>query len=217
VPAVDIRIACLDVDPAAAARLERHLAPDELARAGRFRFARDRRHFVVARGLLREWLAERLGERPERLEFTCGEWGKPALLGQPCHFNVSHSGDRLMVALSDVDVGCDIEWIDDDLDWQPIADEMLDPRDVERLRRLDPADARAGFYRHWTRLEARLKAIGRGLAGPDPAIACGKSVDLDAWHLVDLAAAPGYAAALVAARDAVPLRLSLNPIGNACR
>jgi 4'-phosphopantetheinyl transferase len=217
VPAVDIRIACLDVDPAAAARLERHLAPDELARAGRFRFARDRRHFVVARGLLREWLAERLAERPERLEFTCGEWGKPALLGQPCHFNVSHSGDRLMVALSDVDVGCDIEWIDDDLDWQPIADEMLDPRDVERLRRLDPADARAGFYRHWTRLEARLKAIGRGLAGPDPAIACGKSVDLDAWHLVDLAAAPGYAAALVAARDAAPLRLSLNPIGNACR
>jgi 4'-phosphopantetheinyl transferase len=209
VPAVDVRIAHLDVEPVEMARLERHLAPDELAHAVRFRFERDRRRFVVRRGLLREWLAERLIERPERLAFTLGEWGKPALRGQPCRFNLSHSCDRLMVALSDVEVGCDIERIDPDLDWAPIAEQVLTPGEVEDLHRLEAPPARAGFFRHWVRLEASLKAIGCGLSQPDSAIdAMG-----DAWHLSDLDAACGYAAALVAARDDTPLRLTLRHIG----
>ena len=124
-PFVELRISGLDVDGAEVRRLQQHLAPDEQARAQRFRFEQDRRRFVVRRGLLREWLADRLDEQPERLRFIAGEWGKPALRDHPCHFSLSHSGERVMVAISDAEVGCDIERIDDGFDWLPIAEQFL--------------------------------------------------------------------------------------------
>lgn len=210
-PFVELRIGDLDVDSAEVRRLEGHLAPDEQARAARFRFERDRRRFVVRRGLLREWLADRLNERPERLRFVSGEWGKPALRDHPCHFSLSHSGDRVMVAVSDAEVGCDIERIDDGFDWLPIAEQFLRPGEPDALHLLAPVNARAAFFRLWARMEASLKATGNGLSGS-------QSVDLDAsvadaWQLADVDADPGYAAAIAWAGDNTPLRLTVAHFG----
>jgi 4'-phosphopantetheinyl transferase len=211
VPFVELRIADLDVDGAEVRRLHHHLAPDEQARAQRFRFEQDRRRFIVRRGLLREWLADHLNGRPERLRFTAGEWGKPALRDHPCHFSLSHSGERVTVAISHAEVGCDIEQIDDRFDWLAIAEQFLRPCELAELRVLAPANARAAFFRLWARMEASLKATGRGLSGPQ-SFALEASVPA-AWQLADVDIDPGYAAAVACASDDTPLQLTIRHFG----
>jgi 4'-phosphopantetheinyl transferase len=209
VPVVEVRTSSLEIDCAVACRLERHLAPDERVRAGRFRFERDRRRFVARRGLLREWLAELLNDRPEKLTFTTGEWGKPALRDHRCCFNLSHSGDRMMVAISDAEIGCDIERIDDHIDWLPIAEQLLNPQEVEQLRILAPAQAFPAFFRLWARMEASVKACGDGLCALDAGNVDANGGGAAAWHLTDLNVDLGYAAAIATATDGSPLQLTV--------
>src|SRR3954467_10915815 len=89
------RLDCYDAD-----LFEPLLSPDERDRALKFRFARDRSRYVVARGLLRTLLGERLGIDPERVVFAYGEYGKPCLAGDTdLRFNLTHSDDVVAVAL----------------------------------------------------------------------------------------------------------------------
>src|SRR6266542_3106760 len=56
-----------------------NLCADEVTRAERFRFQRDRNRFIVARGMLREILAYYIGEMPPEIRFKYNAHGKPAL------------------------------------------------------------------------------------------------------------------------------------------
>src|SRR4029077_4829579 len=74
------------------------LSDQERARAGRFAFEPDRRRFIVARALLRQLLAARLGVRPEAIELAAGARGKPGLAGRfspsplGVHVSPAHEG-----------------------------------------------------------------------------------------------------------------------------
>src|SRR5262249_30409566 len=72
---------CLEQEDELLDRFRRTLAPEELDRAGRYRFERLQRHFVASRGFLRDVLARYLPERPEELRFTYNYYGKPSLAG----------------------------------------------------------------------------------------------------------------------------------------
>ena len=74
--------------------LEETLAPDELSRARRFRFQRDRDQYLVCRGRLRMLLARYVDAEPSELRFSYGACGKPALDGESIEFNLSHAGGR---------------------------------------------------------------------------------------------------------------------------
>ena len=100
------------------------LSSDELARAARFHFERDRTRFSVARAALREILAHYLGASPDEIAFVYGGHGKPALA--PPHgdlrFNLSHSHDVALCAVArGREVGVDVERIRelDDLEENP--------------------------------------------------------------------------------------------------
>jgi 4'-phosphopantetheinyl transferase len=88
------------------AALQRLLAPDELARADRFRFDRHRRRYAVGRGRLRELLGGYLGLAPAALVFGYGEKGKPYLAGPAgaaaggLAFNLSNSHELALVAVA---------------------------------------------------------------------------------------------------------------------
>jgi 4'-phosphopantetheinyl transferase len=56
-------------DPVSDALVGETLSPDEHERAARFYFARDRRQFVLARGMLRAILALYVGRRPQEIRF----------------------------------------------------------------------------------------------------------------------------------------------------
>src|SRR5579859_7358859 len=90
------------------------LSEDEHVRAARLHFARDRRRFVAARGILRALLGAYLGIEPRLLQFTYGAHGKPALA--PTHgevwlsFNLAHSDELALYALARRrPVGVDVE------------------------------------------------------------------------------------------------------------
>src|SRR5579883_1567651 len=71
--------AALDQPAATVVLLEQLLSDDERARADRFRFERDRRRFIVARGILRSLLARYTNRPAAHIEFSYSTKGKPAL------------------------------------------------------------------------------------------------------------------------------------------
>jgi 4'-phosphopantetheinyl transferase len=177
----------LDVEPLCAL-----LSPDELERAARFVFTRDRRRFIAARAALRSILGERLGEAPSRLRFDYGPQGKPALASawqeSGIQFNLAHSGDWALVALAcNKRVGVDLEQIRPLVEGREIARRHFSPRETADLWSLPLELQEEAFFRCWTRKEAYLKALG-----------CGLSLALDAF---DVSLLPGDAPALLAARD----------------
>jgi 4'-phosphopantetheinyl transferase len=193
------------------------LAADEKARAERFYFARDRGHFIVARGVLRAILARYLNRAAAQLSFCYGPQGKPALAGESgadaIQFNLSHShGLALYVVTKGRQLGIDLERIRPEVAVSEIADRFFPPEESATLRAL-PADMqREAFFRSWTRKEASIKARGEGLSLPlkqielplpqDESHTAGNAqtapVETARWSLLDLIPAPDYVAAIAA-------------------
>jgi len=148
-----------------AARLAGWLSADERVRMGRFREPALATRYAIGRGLLRGLLARYLGVDPAALVFQQNAYGKP-LLGNPSliEFNVSHSGETLLIAVSaERPVGVDAERIDDAPISGAEAERVLAPDERAYWGRL-PAGARADFFfQTWVRKEAALKALGVGL------------------------------------------------------
>jgi 4'-phosphopantetheinyl transferase len=147
----------------------------EQARAASFVHIRDRWRYSVARAQLRLLLAEHLGMPSAALHFVHDHWGKPHLVTEPrCAFNLSHSGDVALVALAnDGEIGVDIEVLRAMPNALELAQLHFSPAERQALSAASPTDRDAVFLRCWTRKEACLKAIGRGLSLPPRAIDTG--------------------------------------------
>jgi 4'-phosphopantetheinyl transferase len=139
----------------------------ELARAACYLQHADRVRYMATRSALRELLAKRLSIPPASVRLTVGRWGKPELVGTRTHlsFNVSHSGEHALIAISDSRVvGVDVERIDPDLKWRDVANLVCTPQEQVRLN-AEPASTQViSFFRCWTAKEALLKALGLGIA-----------------------------------------------------
>jgi 4'-phosphopantetheinyl transferase len=199
-------------------RLWSFLAEDERQRAERYVFEKDRRHFVVARGLLRVLLGRYLQQAPQQLCFTYGSHGKPALAtatrGELLHFNVSHSHGLALYAMTHGrELGVDVERIRPAVAQEMIAERFFSSHEVTILRALPIVLQGTAFFACWTRKEAFIKAKGDGLALPldqfDVSLAPGEPAALlrtawdppeaARWTMQDLAPAPGYRAAVAVA------------------
>lgn len=164
----DVQVVTADLDAASPSQAELldTLSGDERRRAARFVFDVHRRRFIAARGLLRRQLGAVLGEPPASLRFAYGSAGKPSLAWpeKALRFNLSHSGDRAVLAFSaDFELGVDIEKTRDDVDHQAISERFFSPAERAALER-EPAGRRSrAFFEIWTRKEAFIKARGGGL------------------------------------------------------
>jgi len=191
------------------------LDEDERERARRFRFERDRRRFIAAHGWVRALLGAYLGLPPRRVRFTRGPYGKPSLeMGcgdGALRFNLSHSHERVLCAVARRrDLGVDIEYMRELPDAAQVAETAFSARERAALLAQPPSARHAAFYACWSRKEAYIKAIGRGLDMPldrfdvtvsaaEPARLLGVADDpgeASRWELRDLPPIPGYAAAL---------------------
>jgi 4'-phosphopantetheinyl transferase len=200
----------LDVDDRTVTELDALLAADERQRADRFYSPRDRRRFVVARGLLRVLLGEYLVLKPADIALAAGPLGKPHVVGESSlRFNVAHSADLVLyVIAAGRDVGIDIEQERDGVEYDQLSQRFFALEEIAALQALLPAERRSAFFRCWSRKEAYLKALGLGLQVPlakfavtlaGPAALVHTNHDRaqhDRWQLSDLAPAPGFAGAV---------------------
>ncbi len=111
---------------------------------------------IAADRLCRIAISEYCAVAPDRISFSFNERGKPYAVGLNVFFNVSHSGNFVVCAVSDKEIGIDIERI------RPIkpnaAEKFACPDEIEYIN-----SAENGFFKIWTLKEAYFKCIGTGL------------------------------------------------------
>lgn len=210
----------LDQPESVVAEFRATLEVNELERAGRFHFEKHRKQFVVGRGGLRYVLARYLDVKPEEIRFSYGAYGKPALVNEGLHFNMSHSHGVALIAVAlDRELGVDVEHVRTDFANEDVARRFFSPVEVASFNALGKEEQVAGFFRCWTRKEAYIKAIGRGLSEPlhafDVTLAPGEPAallraergDVSRWAMFNIDVGDDYAGALAAEAPISNIRL----------
>ena len=121
----------------------------------------DRKCSVLAFVLLQRALRDEysITEIPE---FVYNEFGKPSLPNMPIHFSLSHCKDAVACAVSDHNIGIDVESI---VPYNPdVARRVCSPAELEMLEKSTNKDVE--FIKIWTAKEAVSKYEGMGLALP---------------------------------------------------
>ena len=219
---VDVWRISLDLTAASVKLLESSLSADEAGRAARFHFPADRNRYIVAHGCLRDILARYLNCQPARLVFSTNDYGKPALQGYELEFNLSHSGDFALVAITQARrIGIDVERIRSDMEHESIARRFFSQNEALEWMTLPPEQRPIAFFNCWTRKEAYIKAQGLGLSLPlesfdvsldpdGPALLRATRPDPEEaarWRLLSLEVDPCYAAAVAVERNGLEFRL----------
>jgi 4'-phosphopantetheinyl transferase len=144
-----------------------YLSSDEATRGRQYRSREAAERYVVTRSLVRIVLSERLGIPGREIRVDRTDTGKPVVAGG-VHFNITHSADLILMALSDErPVGVDVERKRDVERVHALIARWLTDAERSALAQLTtrgatPSDA---FLRIWSLKEARLKALGVGISG----------------------------------------------------
>ena len=128
-------------------RLYRLASPQRQMRADRYRKEEDRLRCLIADGLLRYAVG--------KCTVETGPQGKPYLPEHPdIHFNLSHSGNWVVLAVGDHEVGVDLERTDRNVDRTALAKRHFTPEELA---------SGEDFFAIWTAKESYLKYLGVGL------------------------------------------------------
>ena len=170
---------------------------------------------AAARVWLRHQLSHYGPKSPAEWTFCRGKHGKPDLQGAEAQlqFNLSHSGDWIVLALSaQAAVGVDVQWHDPGRSVAPIARRYFQASEAQALLN-DSGINRTEFYHYWSMKEAWAKARGAALPGALGSAGfalSGARLECTALHTpgesVWLMAIPGYSLALSTLTSPAKLR-----------
>lgn len=91
--------------------------------------------------------------------FKQNEYGKPFLEG--VEFNISHSSDWVVCAISTYEIGIDIEKkVNLDID---IINHFFHPAEINWINKGTDGERLNRFYYLWTKKESFIKSVGKGL------------------------------------------------------
>lgn len=111
---------------------------------------------IAADHICRKAVSEFCPVDPNEIEFIISEHGKPYANNLNVHFNISHSGDLIVCAVSDKEIGIDIEKI-----------RKINPDVSKRFACKNELDYikthQNGLFEIWTLKEAYFKCTGTGL------------------------------------------------------
>lgn len=151
-------------------------SPERRQKVDSYRFDKDRRLCLGAEMLLQYGLRQANVEY-DQVRIKAGPYGKPSFENIPLYYNISHSGDWVMCAISDNEIGCDIEKIQSaDLH---IAERFFCPEEYHHIaEQKSELERNLLFYRYWTLKESFMKATGLGMKLPfnDFRIELGESI-----------------------------------------
>ncbi|MCP4577368.1 MAG: 4'-phosphopantetheinyl transferase superfamily protein [Deltaproteobacteria bacterium] len=189
------------------------LSEDEQKRAERFHFDRHRERFIVQRGRLREILSDYWDVLPKGIKFRKGTGGKPSISSDSpmIRFNLSHSKEYAIFAIAyGREVGVDVEVLRPKPKAAALVERFFSPNEKAAFRKLKPHEEDAAFFAGWTRKEAYVKAVGKGLRFPldrfDVSLSpgdqhallsvAGAPEEVRRWSLRDIDLGQGFRAAL---------------------
>ena len=139
------------------------LTGDEIGRANRFYLQKDRNRFITSRAALRTILGKYLNLAPEAVEFESGLNKKPFIKNgnqNNLQYNLSHSGDAILLAVADSPIGADVEFINNDFGYSEVLTDNFSSAEVNYITETDSIHR---FFKLWTRKEAVTKATAQGL------------------------------------------------------
>lgn len=139
-----------------------HLNSEEKRRFEKYHFDKDRNRFIIARSLLKIVLAKEIGLEAKEVEIKKGFLQKPFLPSHPRQFfNITHSGDYILIILGNGKVGVDVEKIDENQDFSDTIPTIFNQVEMDVLSLSN--NKTKTFYKFWTRKEAFVKATGKGI------------------------------------------------------
>ncbi|WBW96393.1 4'-phosphopantetheinyl transferase family protein [Oceanirhabdus sp. W0125-5] len=147
-------------------KLLRLVSHEKKERILRFHRYKDSQMCLLADVFTRLILINKYNINNEKISFIKGINGKPEL-NKPysnIKFNYSHSGDWIVCAVSEFNVGIDVEQIKD-ID-MAIAERFFSKIEYDDLMELREDKQLEYFYDLWTLKESYIKWDGRGLAIP---------------------------------------------------
>jgi len=143
------------------------LTEEEQARARQLRVERVRLQFIASRVQLRIILGRYLKMDPPQVPLCREASGKPILhpsCGSDLHFNVTHSESVAIYAVAaQRRVGVDVEFQREMPDAEALVERFFTLSDRQIFSTLPQCERLPAFFRAWTRKEAVLKAIGKGV------------------------------------------------------
>jgi len=149
-------------------RLERvlpYLSEDTVERIRKFRRWEDVIRTVFSHLLVKYMIQKKTGLDWTHIIIGRTQYGKPYVKHNTgLHFNVSHSGEYAVVAVSDMPVGIDIEEIKP-VDFYALRN-FFTKGEFDTLMLTEPAKRLNYFYELWTLKESYIKALGKGLDFP---------------------------------------------------
>lgn len=141
------------------------LTHEEINKAAQFKFEKHRRRYIVAHAAMRTLLADQLQIPTEELNISTQENGKPFIPNNTLFFNLSHSDELAVLAISrEGHVGIDVEQLNKEISTLDIAQRFFHPLEYDQLHNAAPEKRLELFYRCWTGKEAFLKTKGLGVA-----------------------------------------------------
>ncbi|OEZ49759.1 4'-phosphopantetheinyl transferase family protein [Janthinobacterium lividum] len=155
----------IDLDASHLDTLAASLNPMESDKAGRFHSLALQTRYRRSQGALRQIMSSYLDVPPAAVAFQHGAFGKPTLAGHALQFNLSHSGNTMLLAIARHSVGVDVEQCaETPVDLDPLLELLCHADERTAMAALAPNQRRQLFYPLWTRKEAYLKALGTGLS-----------------------------------------------------
>ena len=118
------------------------------------------KHHQAGQDLLKRALGE---EAYEKAEFAKNEHGKPCIVGYPVHYNISHSGQYVVLVTANSEVGVDVQERKS-VRMDAIARRFFSKEEWQAYAEADGEEAREKLFFHiWCRKEAYGKYLGIGI------------------------------------------------------
>lgn len=109
-------------------------------------------------------LLESMGVAPESVKLERNERGKPIIAESDMEFNISHSGELAVCALSNTPVGIDIEKVRYIRNADELANRFFGEEERKAFGRAESEEKEKRFFEIWTKKEAYLKLLGCGIS-----------------------------------------------------
>lgn len=152
-----IKIAYCNVDDLDLTRSYELLPEHRKSKVDFYRFEKDKKLSAGAYLLLNTLLREENITNPT---FETGKYGKAYISShEDIHFNLSHSRKMVACAISDMEVGVDVEYIDGEIDLDIAKHYFFNSEYESIMKSHNPSNE---FFRYWVLKESYMKYTGLG-------------------------------------------------------